>query len=117
MRVHEEALRALGLRPVRAEAVTSDVVAAGPVVAQDPPDGRRVPAGQIHGTARQRLKNLGLTVNGTFETSTRVPAGQVIRSRPGAGRRVAVGSTVTLTVSSGATAPRPRPSDGQSWSW
>ncbi|MEX5710508.1 PASTA domain-containing protein [Parafrankia sp. FMc6] len=202
----EEALRALGLRPVRAEAVTSDVVAAGQVVAQDPPDGRRVPAGgavrltlssgsaqvevpdvvgrteeeaksaltsagfvvtastelsddrlsgqvirsvpahpqrvargsevalvvssgpatvvipaglegQIYGTARQRLKNLGLTVNGTFETSTRVPAGQVIRSRPGAGQRVAVGSTVTLTVSSGAPAPRPRPSDGQSWSW
>ncbi len=64
-------------------------------------------AGLSQGAASTALQNAGLTVGTvTLQTSTTVPAGDVIRQDPAAGAPVAPGTSVNLVVSSGPpTAP------------
>lgn len=52
-------------------------------------------------TAQAALQQLGLGATETQQTSTTVPAGQVIGSSPAAGAEAPAGSTVTVVVSSG----------------
>jgi serine/threonine-protein kinase len=51
--------------------------------------------------ATQQLANAGFRVAATTESSGSAPAGQVIRTQPGAGNPAARDSTVTLVISSG----------------
>jgi serine/threonine-protein kinase len=57
--------------------------------------------GQSPTQAGQQLGSLGLNVNPATEASATVPAGEVTRTNPPAGTEVAVGTTVTVYVSSG----------------
>jgi serine/threonine-protein kinase len=57
--------------------------------------------GQTPSAAGQTLGQLGLQVRQASEPSASIPAGEVTRTDPGAGTTVAVGSTVTVYVSTG----------------
>lgn len=63
----------------------------------------QIPAltGQAADTAARILNAAGLTVNVTRQSSTVVPAGDVISEVPPAGSKMAIGSTVQLTISTG----------------
>ncbi|GAA4730312.1 hypothetical protein GCM10023216_22510 [Isoptericola chiayiensis] len=58
-------------------------------------------AGQTVGSARAQLQRVGLGAAESQEYSNDVPAGQVIRTDPGAGAELEPGATVTLVVSQG----------------
>lgn len=62
--------------------------------------------GQTRVSATQTLSSLGLQAVVVARHSASVPAGDVIGEQPSAGSRMALGSTVTLVVSSG---PAPAP--------
>ena len=62
-------------------------------------------AGTTEATAGAVLGHLGLTANFTMQASTIVPRGIVIAVAPSPGSRVATGSAVSVTVSSGPSAP------------
>jgi beta-lactam-binding protein with PASTA domain len=57
--------------------------------------------GQSPSAAGQTLGQLGLQVRQSSEPSSTVPAGEVTRTDPPAGTTVAIGSTVTVYVSTG----------------
>ena len=102
----------------------SNTVAQGNVISTNPPPGTtvgqgsavqlvvssgkqeiQVPSvvGQTPSTAGQTLGQLGLQVKQLNEPSATIPAGEVTRTDPPAGATVAVGSTVTVYVSTGAS--------------
>jgi eukaryotic-like serine/threonine-protein kinase len=74
-----------------------------PLVVSNGPKPRIVPpvAQQSAAAATVALQHIGLKVAQTSQSSTSVPAGQVIATNPVAGAQVPRGSTVTLVVSSG----------------
>jgi eukaryotic-like serine/threonine-protein kinase len=111
-----------GFRDIRTEAVSDPDVAAGRVVAQNPPAGEEAPlsatitlqisqgaeersvqdlAGRTASEAEAILRQQGFEVAQALENSTSVPQGSVIRTSPGAGTVLRVGETVTLVVSAG----------------
>jgi membrane peptidoglycan carboxypeptidase len=65
--------------------------------------------GKTEADASAVLLGLGLDPVIVTESSPDVPAGRVIRAEPGGGASVAVGSAVTLVVSSGPPAATPEP--------
>ena len=72
------------------------VVSSGPPVTTIPTLVNQDPA-----TAGSELGSMGLKVNPAQESSLTVPAGEVTRTNPPAGTSVAIGTTVTLFVSTG----------------
>ena len=60
--------------------------------------------------AELKLADAGLVASVTTEPSATVPTGSVIRQDPPAGEKVARGSTVNITVSSGSPSPTASPS-------
>ena len=69
--------------------------------------------GKTQAEAQSALSAVGLSTNVTQQSSITVPSGQVISQNPSAGIKVAIGTTVTITVSSGplpsVTPPEPPP--------
>lgn len=68
--------------------------------------------GKTQGQAQSDLSKAGLSANVTQQNSATVPSGTVISQNPSAGIKVAIGTTVTITVSSGplpTTAASPGP--------
>ena len=66
--------------------------------------------GKTQAEAQTLLSNAGLNVNVSQQSSATVPKDQVMSQNPSAGIKVAIGTTVTITVSSGplpATSPPP----------
>ncbi|MCL2573823.1 MAG: PASTA domain-containing protein [Defluviitaleaceae bacterium] len=117
----EQALRALGFS-VSVTTATDESVISGNVISQSPAADTQ----QVHGTdiaivistggapislpqltgtseaeARARLGELGLMVTVSFETSTTVAKGNVIRQNPTAGTMVTRGQSVSIVVSAG----------------
>jgi beta-lactam-binding protein with PASTA domain len=75
-----------------------------PLVVSDGPAPRTIPAGVVGATqdaATAKLRDLGLKVSVTTDSSETVPAGTVISVNPAQGGQAARDSTVTLVVSSG----------------
>ena len=56
-------------------------------------------------TATSKLTGAGLKVTQNSASSASVPSGQVISQNPSAGIQVAIGTTVTITVSTGPASP------------
>ncbi len=116
-----KALEDLGFAPesVVQEDVDDENVEPGNVVSTDPGAGqeadreegvtvfvsRSIPVPAVVGedvdTARQKLEELGLSVEVTEEENADVDEGKVIRQSPDSGSSVGSNSTVSLTVSSG----------------
>ena len=67
--------------------------------------------GKTLSEATAALQGVGLKVQQTNASSDTVEAGKVISSNPSAGIQVAVGTTVTVTVSTGPAVPPPPPDD------
>jgi beta-lactam-binding protein with PASTA domain len=118
----EAALSAVGLT-ANISTTSSNTVAAGVVISQNPQTGASlargssvdvvvssgpvivtvpVVAGLSQVEAKTALEAIGLVANITTASSTSVPAGLVISQNPTSGALVAVGSTVEVVVSSGA---------------
>jgi serine/threonine-protein kinase len=122
----EKELRDAGLGVRYGSKVTSDTVAAGHVVSQDPKDGTRLDRGAIvtlqlssgptriavpdvkglsESDARARLGQMNLSVGGMSPQSSppgdNIPPGHVIGTNPAAGATVNAGDQVTLIISTG----------------
>lgn len=57
--------------------------------------------GKTQSEAQSALSDVGLKTNVSQQSSATVPSGEVISQNPSAGIKVAIGTTVTITVSSG----------------
>jgi serine/threonine-protein kinase len=116
-----QTLKAAGFN-VQTVTATSSIVPANQVISQSPPGNSQqtkgatvtltvssgpapvtVPdeAGKDPTTAANDLGQLQLKTTTSFEPSDSTPSGQVSRTSPAAGQSVAVGSTVTIFVSTG----------------
>jgi beta-lactam-binding protein with PASTA domain len=125
------ALAEQGLRAGTIGYVYSSSVAAGDVTAQDPTESTEVTVGVAvnltvsKGKQKGQVPNVvglsqddassvieadGFKVTTVKATSSSVPAGDVISQSPAAGIAAPAGSTVTITVSTGAPAPAAPPS-------
>jgi serine/threonine-protein kinase len=124
----QQELRALGLSLGTLTEVESEQPS-GVVVATDPPAGTEVQLGSVvnievsKGTksvpelvglteaqARSDLINAGFVVNVVTQKDAVAPPGTVLAQTPRAGKKVAPGSLVTLTVAITSAAPVPNPS-------
>jgi serine/threonine-protein kinase len=124
----QQELRALGLSLGTLTEVESEQPS-GVVVATDPPAGTEVQLGSVvnievsKGTksvpelvglteaqARSDLINAGFVVNVVTQEDAVAPPGTVLAQTPRAGKKVAPGSLVTLTVAITPAAPAPDPS-------
>lgn len=78
-----------------------------------PPPSVTVPdvTGMSQSDAVAAIEGVGLRAATASETSETVPEGFVIGSSPGSGASIAVGSTVTILVSSGPPEPSPEPTE------
>ena len=115
-----------GLRIGTVSYVNDSSVAAGDITAQDPAAGKEVAVGSAvnitiskgkqqgqvpnvvglaQSDAESTLEGAGFKSTSKKTTSSSVPAGDVISQSPAAGVVTAAGSTVTITVSTGAPAP------------
>jgi hypothetical protein len=92
-------------------ATSGPATSAPPTSAAPAPVAVPVVAGLSLADARNALIAANLTPGQTSEHSDSVPAGQVIRSEPAAGKPVAPGSVVVLVVSSGPEPTQGPPSD------
>jgi serine/threonine-protein kinase len=123
----QQELRALGLSLGTLTEVESEQPS-GVVVATDPPAGTEVQLGSVvnievsKGTksvpelvglteaqARSDLINAGFVVNVVTQEDAVAPPGTVLAQTPRAGKKVAPGSLVTLTVAITPAAPAPDP--------
>lgn len=119
----DELVAAEGLRPGEATYEWNDTVAAGLIIAQEPAAGTQATVGAFvnvkvsKGTQQEQIPNVvglaasdaeavleadGFAVKTVKAESTTVPAGDVIAQSPAAGVVTDPGSTVTITVSTGA---------------
>ena len=117
------ALQKEGLSIASVNAATSSTVAKGKVISQNPQAGAKVPkgsqvlltvssgtgstpvpdvVGQTQASAANALQAAGFTVAATQQSSSSVQKGNVISQKPAAGTSAKKGSTVTITVSTGA---------------
>ena len=86
-----------------------------PSLGHEPATVPAIPTSYTFDQAQAALQAVGLTATQNTETSTTVPAGQVISTPPASGAQAPYGSTVTVNVSTGPPTTRSPTSSATRW--